>query len=129
MLRDPAVRAAFDARVATDPAFAKDPNARLEFFYRRHPSWDAAVGRYAALESQGWKGAQGTALAPGNDQAIFYAGLMRQEAATGRAESGAPGPFREERRKGSARSRIWLRREGVQALQEARRSASEEAAK
>lgn len=45
-----------------------------------------AVDRYAALESQGWKGTQGTALAPGNEQAIFYSGLLREEAAVGRAE-------------------------------------------
>jgi hypothetical protein len=36
---DPALRAAFEQRLA-DPAFAASPEARLEFFYRRHPSWD-----------------------------------------------------------------------------------------
>ena len=41
MLQDPAVKAAFDARVTSDEAFRKDPEARLEFFYRRHPSFDA----------------------------------------------------------------------------------------
>src|SRR5687768_1881360 len=39
MLLDPAVRAAF-ARALEDPAFAASPARRLEFFYRRHPSWD-----------------------------------------------------------------------------------------
>ena len=39
MLRDPAVKAAFDAALA-DPEFAKDPRARLRWFHRRHPSWD-----------------------------------------------------------------------------------------
>ncbi|MDP2343095.1 MAG: M14 family zinc carboxypeptidase [Deltaproteobacteria bacterium] len=40
MLKDPAVRKAFNEKLASDPAFAKDPEARLDFFYRRHPAWD-----------------------------------------------------------------------------------------
>ncbi|WP_233561943.1 M14 family zinc carboxypeptidase [Sorangium cellulosum] len=39
---DPALRAEFEARLR-DPAFAKDSAARLDFFYRRHPSWDERV--------------------------------------------------------------------------------------
>jgi hypothetical protein len=39
MLADPSVRAAFDAALK-DPAFASSPQRRLDFFYRRHPSWD-----------------------------------------------------------------------------------------
>jgi hypothetical protein len=39
MLKDPEVRAAFD-RALKDPAFAASPERRLEFFYRRHASWD-----------------------------------------------------------------------------------------
>ncbi len=39
MLRDPAVRAAFDKELK-DPAFAASPARRLDFFYRRHPSYD-----------------------------------------------------------------------------------------
>jgi hypothetical protein len=38
-LKDPAVKAAFDAALR-DPAFAASPARRLEFFFRRHPSWD-----------------------------------------------------------------------------------------
>ena len=38
MLRDPAVREAFDARLAEDPDFAADPRARLDWFYRSHPA-------------------------------------------------------------------------------------------
>ena len=49
MLRDPAVQAAFDARLAADPAFAADPIARLEFFHRRHPSWDERWNLYPVL--------------------------------------------------------------------------------
>lgn len=40
MLRDPAVKAAFEQALAADPEMAKSPSKRLEFFYRRHPSWD-----------------------------------------------------------------------------------------
>ena len=38
---DPALRATFIERLKTDPAFAADPQARLDFFYRRHPAFDA----------------------------------------------------------------------------------------
>ena len=41
-LKDPAVKAAFDERLK-DPLFAKDPGARLQFFARRHPTWDARM--------------------------------------------------------------------------------------
>jgi hypothetical protein len=37
MQADPALAKEFRARVATDSTFAKDPDARLEFFYRRSP--------------------------------------------------------------------------------------------
>lgn len=37
---DPALRTAFDAALAADPELAKSPERRLEWFYRRHPSWD-----------------------------------------------------------------------------------------
>ena len=37
---DPNLAAVFKQRLADDPQFAQDPAARLEFFYRRHPSWD-----------------------------------------------------------------------------------------
>ncbi|HEY6573082.1 MAG TPA: GNAT family N-acetyltransferase, partial [Candidatus Eisenbacteria bacterium] len=43
------------------------------------------VVRYAELESKGWKGAEGTALAPGNEQARFYTELLAAYAATGQA--------------------------------------------
>ncbi len=43
---DPALRAEFDRRVAGDPAFAASPQARLDFFYRRSPWWDARLGLY-----------------------------------------------------------------------------------
>jgi hypothetical protein len=37
---DPALRQAFEARLGADPAFKASPAARLDFFYRRHPSFD-----------------------------------------------------------------------------------------
>ena len=36
-------RAEFLRRLSEDPAFARDPAARLDFFYRRHASWDERV--------------------------------------------------------------------------------------
>ncbi|MDQ3335836.1 MAG: peptidase M14 [Myxococcota bacterium] len=38
---DPALRAAFDAHVATNPKMTAAQ--RLDFFYKRHPSWDERV--------------------------------------------------------------------------------------
>ena len=47
MARDPALKAEFERRVASDPRFAASPEARLEFFYDRSP-WGLAnqVGEY-----------------------------------------------------------------------------------
>ena len=43
MLQDPAVKAEWDQKMK-DPAFAKSPHERLDFFYKKHPSWDAQLG-------------------------------------------------------------------------------------
>lgn len=51
MMQDPAIAAAFAQRLAEDPAFARDPAARLEFFHRRHASWDERYRRYPVLRS------------------------------------------------------------------------------
>jgi len=50
LAKDPALKAEFEAKVAGDPAFAKDPAARLAFFYERSP-WYATqkVGVYPVL--------------------------------------------------------------------------------
>jgi Zinc carboxypeptidase len=40
LAKDPALAAEFKRRLANDSKFAADPEARLEFFYRHHPSWD-----------------------------------------------------------------------------------------
>lgn len=46
LAHEPKVAAAFKKRLADDPAFAASPSARLEFFYRRHPSWDERMNLY-----------------------------------------------------------------------------------
>jgi hypothetical protein len=48
---DPALKAEFEKKLKDDPAFAKDPAARLDFFYRRSPSWDAGYGLYPVLRT------------------------------------------------------------------------------
>jgi len=50
LAKDPALKAAFDAKIAADPAFAKDPAARLAFFYERSPWFETQrVGAYPVL--------------------------------------------------------------------------------
>lgn len=49
LAKDPALQAEFESKLKADPAFAKDPMARLEFFARRHPAWDAGYNRYPVL--------------------------------------------------------------------------------
>lgn len=49
LLKDETIRAAFTERLRADPAFAKDPAARLAFFYRRHPSFDAVLDTLPVL--------------------------------------------------------------------------------
>lgn len=51
MLKDPAVKAEFDNKVKNDPAFAKDASARLEFFHRRHASWDERFNLYPVMRT------------------------------------------------------------------------------
>ena len=46
MAKDPALAAAFRKRLAEDLEFAKNPAARLDYFYRLHPSWDADLNLY-----------------------------------------------------------------------------------
>jgi len=48
---DPALAAEFQKKLADDPAFAKDPDARLDFFYRRSPSWDERRDLYPVMRT------------------------------------------------------------------------------
>jgi hypothetical protein len=47
--REPALGEELARRVAADPAFAADPSARLDFFLRRHESWDSRYNLYPIL--------------------------------------------------------------------------------
>jgi hypothetical protein len=46
MDKDPKLAEEFAQKVASDNAFASDPSARLDFFYRRSPWWDSHLGLY-----------------------------------------------------------------------------------
>jgi hypothetical protein len=43
LARDPALRAEFEKKLATEPTFQQSAQKRLDFFYRRHPSYDAQL--------------------------------------------------------------------------------------
>ena len=50
LAKDPALRATFAQKLASDPAFAASPRARLAFFFERSPWYAAqAVGQYPVL--------------------------------------------------------------------------------
>jgi len=44
--QDPALADEFQRKLTDDPAFAADPEARREFFHRRHASWDTRFALY-----------------------------------------------------------------------------------
>lgn len=46
MRDDPKLKAEFEAKLAADPAFANDPEARLQWFYERSPFYDQEHLRY-----------------------------------------------------------------------------------
>jgi len=46
LAKDPASKAEFLRKLETDKDFARDPKARLDFFYRRQPSWDTSFNLY-----------------------------------------------------------------------------------
>jgi murein tripeptide amidase MpaA len=46
---DPALRAEFTAKLGADPYFAASPADRLEFFLRRHASWDERYNLYHVM--------------------------------------------------------------------------------
>ena len=51
LAKDPALKAEFERKLRDEPAFAGSPAARLDFFYRRHPAWDAGTNRYPVLRT------------------------------------------------------------------------------
>jgi len=50
--KNPKLKAEFDKKLAEEPDFAKDPSARLRFFYRRHSSWDERYNLYPVYRVQ-----------------------------------------------------------------------------
>ena len=46
---DPALKAEFTAKLKADPQFAASASDRLEFFLRRHVSWDVRYNLYAVM--------------------------------------------------------------------------------
>jgi hypothetical protein len=52
MAKDAALAAEFRRKVETDADFAKNPHARLQFFARRHASWDERLNLYPVLRAE-----------------------------------------------------------------------------
>jgi len=46
MARDTTLRLEFASKVRSDSAFARNPWARMNFFYQRSPYWDSSLGLY-----------------------------------------------------------------------------------
>jgi hypothetical protein len=46
LAQDPKLLEAFQEKLRTDQAFARDPHARLYFFYKRSPHWDDSMNVY-----------------------------------------------------------------------------------
>jgi hypothetical protein len=51
MANDPALASEFKRKLETDEAFAKNPRARLDFFARRHASWDERFNLYPVMRT------------------------------------------------------------------------------
>jgi hypothetical protein len=51
LARDPQLREEFEARLAADSAFAASPTLRLQFFTRRHPSFDQRYNLYPIVRT------------------------------------------------------------------------------
>jgi hypothetical protein len=49
LAKDPTLKAEFIRKLDEEKDFAKDPEKRREFFYRRHPSWDERYNLYPVL--------------------------------------------------------------------------------
>ncbi|AZR23558.1 peptidase M14 [Xanthomonas vasicola] len=51
LAHDAALKVQFEQRIASDSDFAKNPQARLEFFAKRHASWDERYQLYPVLRT------------------------------------------------------------------------------
>jgi len=51
MAADPKLAAAFKSKLESDPAFAKNAHARLEFFAKLHASWDERLNLYPVVRT------------------------------------------------------------------------------
>ena len=51
LAENPGLEAEFQAMLREHPAFAQSPEKKLEFFYRRHPTWDERYGLYPVLRT------------------------------------------------------------------------------
>lgn len=51
LAKDPALKARFERKLREDADFAASPRARLDFFYRLHPSWDERYNLYPVLRT------------------------------------------------------------------------------
>ncbi len=51
MMARPEIANEFRQKLASDPEFAKSPTARLDFFYRHHPSYDQRFNLYPVMRS------------------------------------------------------------------------------
>jgi murein tripeptide amidase MpaA/pyruvoyl-dependent arginine decarboxylase (PvlArgDC) len=49
LAKDPALAAAFKKKIAEDAEFAKDPQARLQYFYKLHSAWDEEFNQYPVM--------------------------------------------------------------------------------
>lgn len=51
LAKDPVLATAFKKKVAEDAKFAKDPQARLQYFYQLHSAWDKNLNKYPVMRS------------------------------------------------------------------------------
>jgi Zinc carboxypeptidase len=49
LAKDPTLAAAFKKKITEDPEFAKDPAARLQYFYKLHSAWDEEFNKYPVM--------------------------------------------------------------------------------
>ena len=49
LAKDPALTDAFKKKIAEDAEFAKDPAARLQYFYKLHSAWDEELNKYPVM--------------------------------------------------------------------------------